>query len=55
MTSTPVQALHGIYLGLLAGVIPALVSFGFGFLFRYVTGLTVPAFGVVVLASRSPA
>ncbi|MGB9964848.1 potassium channel family protein [Halobacterium hubeiense] len=49
MTSTPVQALHGIYLGLLAGVIPALVSFGFGFLFRYVTGLTVPAFGVVVL------
>ncbi|NIB99939.1 TrkA C-terminal domain-containing protein [Halobacterium sp. R2-5] len=49
MTSTPVQALHGIYLGLLAGVIPALVSFGFGFLFRYVTGLSVPAFGVVVL------
>jgi hypothetical protein len=49
MTSTPVQALHGIYLGLLAGVFPALVSFGFGFLFRYVTGLSVPAFGVVVL------
>ena len=49
MTSAPVQALHGIYLGLLAGVIPALVSFGFGFLFRYVTGLSVPAFGVVVL------
>lgn len=49
MTSTPVQALHGIYLGLLAGVIPALVSFGFGFLFRYVTGLSIPAFGVVVL------
>jgi len=49
MTSVPVQALHGIYLGLLAGVIPALVSFGFGFLFKYVTGLSVPAFGVVVL------
>ncbi|MCG1003990.1 MULTISPECIES: potassium channel family protein [Halobacterium] len=49
MTSTPVQALHGIYLGLLAGVIPALVSFGFGFLFKYVTGLSIPAFGVVVL------
>ena len=49
MTSAPVQALHGIYLGLLAGVIPALVSFGFGFIFRYVTGLSVPAFGVVVL------
>jgi hypothetical protein len=49
MASTPVQALHGIYLGLLAGVIPALVAFGFGFLFRYVTGLSIPAFGVVVL------
>jgi hypothetical protein len=49
MASAPVQALHGIYLGLLAGVIPALVAFGFGFLFRYVTGLSIPAFGVVVL------
>lgn len=49
MVSAPVQALHGIYLGLLAGVIPALVAFGFGFLFRYVTGLSIPAFGVVVL------
>ncbi|MFB6269331.1 MAG: potassium channel family protein [Halobacterium sp.] len=49
MPSAPVQALHGIYLGLLAGVIPALVAFGFGFLFRYVTGLSIPAFGVVVL------
>jgi hypothetical protein len=49
MTSTPVQVLHGLYLGLLAGIIPALVAFGFGFLFRYVTGLSIPAFGVVVL------
>lgn len=49
MASTPVQALHGIYLGLLAGVIPALVAFGFGFLFRYVTGLSIPAVAVVVL------
>ncbi|WP_336036313.1 potassium channel family protein [Halobacterium yunchengense] len=49
MTSAPVQALQGVYLGLLAGVIPALVAFGFGFLFRYVTGLSIPAFGVVVL------
>ncbi|WP_232702792.1 potassium channel family protein [Halobacterium wangiae] len=49
MASTPVQVLHGIYLGLLAGVIPALVAFGFGFIFRYVTGLSIPAFGVVVL------
>lgn len=50
MASAPVQALHGVYLGLLAGVIPALVAFGLGFLFRYVTGLSIPAFGVVVLA-----
>ena len=49
MASTPVQVLHGIYLGLLAGVIPALVAFAFGFIFRYVTGLSIPAFGVVVL------
>ncbi|MDH5019380.1 TrkA C-terminal domain-containing protein [Halobacterium rubrum] len=49
MTALPVQVLHGIYLGLLAGVVPALVAFGLGFLFRYVVGLTVPAFGVVVL------
>ena len=49
MTALPVQVLHGIYLGLLAGVVPAVVAFGLGFLFRYVVGLTVPAFGVVVL------
>ncbi|MFC3477313.1 potassium transporter TrkA [Halobacterium litoreum] len=49
MTSTPVQVLQGIYLGLLAGVVPALVAFAFGFLFKYVTGLSIPAFGVVVL------
>lgn len=45
-----VQVLRGIYLGLLAGVVPVLVSFGFGFAFKYVTGLTIPALGVVVLA-----
>jgi len=49
MTALPVQVLHGIYLGLLAGVVPAVVAFALGFLFRYVVGLTVPAFGVVVL------
>ncbi|QDX40711.1 potassium channel family protein [Salarchaeum sp. JOR-1] len=45
-----VQVLRGIYLGLLAGVVPVLVSFGFGFAFKYITGLTIPALGVVVLA-----
>jgi len=47
--SFPMQVLLGIYLGLLTGVIPAVVCFGFGFVFKYITGLTIPAFGVVVL------
>ncbi|WP_248895478.1 potassium channel family protein [Haloplanus halobius] len=50
MASFPVEVLFGIYLGILTGIIPALVSWAFGFLFKYVTGVTVPAFGVVVLA-----
>ena len=45
----PIDVLRGIYLGLMAGILPALVAFSFGFLFRYVTGLSIPAFGVVVL------
>lgn len=45
----PIDVLRGIYLGLLAGILPGLVAFAFGFLFRYVTGLSIPAFGVVVL------
>ncbi|MFB6194532.1 MAG: potassium channel family protein [Haloplanus sp.] len=50
MASLPVEVLLGIYLGILTGIIPALVSWAFGFAFKYVTGVTVPAFGVVVLA-----
>ncbi|MFC7201585.1 potassium channel family protein [Halospeciosus flavus] len=49
-TFVPVQVLKGIYLGLVAGIVPALVAFAFGFLFKYVTGLTIPALGVVVLS-----
>ena len=45
----PIDVLRGIYLGLIAGILPAVVAFSFGFLFRYVTGLSIPAFGVVVL------
>ena len=45
----PIDVLRGIYLGLMAGILPAVVAFSFGFLFRYVTGLSIPAFGVVVL------
>ncbi|RLN01712.1 potassium channel family protein [Haloarcula sp. Atlit-7R] len=50
MASLPVEVLMGIYLGLLVGVIPALVSWALGFSFKYFTGITVPGFGVVVLA-----
>ena len=46
----PVEILFGIYLGVLTGMFPALVSWGLGFLFKYVTGVSIPAFGVVVLA-----
>lgn len=49
VTSVPLDVLRGIYLGILTGVVPALIAFGFGFGFRYLTGVTVPAFAVVVL------
>ena len=44
------EILFGIYLGVLTGMFPSLVSWGLGFLFKYVTGVSIPAFGVVVLA-----
>ncbi|WP_256296589.1 TrkA C-terminal domain-containing protein [Haloarchaeobius salinus] len=50
MASLPVEVLYGIYLGLLTGIIPALVSGTLGFLFKYVTGVTLPGLGVVVLS-----
>ncbi|MFP8956036.1 potassium transporter TrkA [Natrialbaceae archaeon A-CW3] len=42
--------LLGIYLGLLTGIVPAFVAGSLGFLVRYFTGVTLPGFGVVVLA-----
>ncbi|MCU4972523.1 potassium transporter TrkA [Halobacteria archaeon AArc-m2/3/4] len=50
MSSLPVEVLLGIYLGLLTGIVPAFVAGALGFLVRYVTGVTLPGFGVVVLA-----
>lgn len=46
----PVEILLGIYLGLLVGVVPALVSWGLGFAFRYLTDLRLPGYGVAGLA-----
>jgi hypothetical protein len=50
MESLPVQFLLGIYLGVLTGIVPALVAGTLGFVFRYFTGVSIPGFGVVVLA-----
>lgn len=50
MVSFPAEVLLGIYLGLLVGIIPALVSWSLGFAFKYVTGVTLPGFGVTILA-----
>jgi len=50
MASLPVEVLLGIYLGLLVGIIPALVSWGLAFSFKYFAGVTIPSFGVAVLA-----
>ncbi|MFD1514780.1 TrkA C-terminal domain-containing protein [Halomarina rubra] len=49
MPSLPVELLVGVYLGLLTGVIPALISWVLGFTVRYFTGISIPGFGVVVL------
>lgn len=50
MAPLPVEVVLGVYLGVLTGIIPALVAWGLGFVFRYVTGVSIPGFGVVVLA-----
>lgn len=39
----------GLYLGAVTGVFPALVAWVLAFTFRYVIGVTLPAFAVVVL------
>lgn len=50
MAALPVEILYGIYLGVLAGIIPAVIAGGLGFIFKYFTDVTIPGFGVVVLA-----
>lgn len=49
MAPLPVDILFGIYLGVLTGIVPALVAGALGFLFKYVTNVSLPGFGVVVL------
>lgn len=50
MAALPIDILLGIYLGILTGIIPAMVSWGLGFIFKYFTGVSVPALAVVVLS-----
>jgi hypothetical protein len=50
MAPLPVEVLTGIYLGILTGIIPGLVAWSMGFVFKYFTGVSIPGFGVVVLA-----
>jgi hypothetical protein len=50
MASLPIEVLYGIYLGILTGIVPALVSGVLGFLFKYITNVTIPGLGVVVLS-----
>ncbi|XVH32007.1 TrkA C-terminal domain-containing protein [Haloferacaceae archaeon DSL9] len=46
----PIEILYGIYLGVLTGIIPALIAGVLGFVFKYFTDVTIPGFGVVVLS-----
>jgi hypothetical protein len=49
MAALPFEVLLGLYLGLLTGIVPAVVAWTLGFGFRYFTGVTIPGFAVVVL------
>ncbi len=46
----PFDILLGIYLGVLTGIIPALIAGTLGFIFKYFTNVSIPGLGVVVLA-----
>jgi len=49
MAALPVEILYGLYLGVLTGLVPALIAWLLGFGFRYLTGITIPGLGVVGL------
>lgn len=50
MAALPAEILQGVYLGILTGLLPTLVAFSLGFGFKYITGVSIPGFGVVVLS-----
>jgi hypothetical protein len=44
------QFLLGVYLGVITGILPGVVAWSLGFIFKYFTKVSVPALGVMVLA-----
>ena len=50
MTTLPFEIVLGIYLGVLTGIIPALIAGSLGFLFKYFTNVSIPGLGVIALA-----
>lgn len=46
-----VEILFGIYLGVLAGIIPALIAGILGFVFKYITNVSIPALAVVIFSA----
>jgi len=52
--SLPVEIVFGIYLGIITGIVPALVAGVLGFVFKYVTDVTIPGSGWSSSRSRSP-
>lgn len=50
MAALPFEILLGIYLGVLTGIVPALIAGVLGFIFKYFTDVSIPGLGVVVLS-----
>lgn len=44
------QFLLGLYLGVVTGILPGVVAWTLGFIFKYFTRVTIPALGVTVVA-----
>lgn len=47
----PAQVVLGIYLGVVTGIIPALVSWSLGFLFKYFAGVSAPGVAVAIIGT----
>ena len=44
------QLILGVYLGVVTGILPGVVAWSLGFVFRYFTKVTIPALGVMVVS-----